>query len=663
MQACEIGGVNIPRFCFHDRLSIAGNCRMCLVEVEKAKKPVASCAMPLMPGMRIKTDTEMVKRAREGVIELLLINHPLDCPICDQGGQCDLQDQTENYGRQRGRFFEQKRAVENKDFGPFVKTSMNRCIHCTRCVRFADEICGTSQLGTTGRGNATEIGTYIETKFDSEISGNVIDLCPVGALTNRPAAFTSRVWENRPVETIDVMDGTGANIVVEVRGNQIIVIKPRLNEDINEEWISDRSRFIVDGLSRQRLDVPLVRDGENFKQVTWPEILNVIKAAVGGLRPSQLRAVVGEHTDLETMVVLKDLFNKLGSNNTECRSDGTEFKSDLRNDYIMNSTIPGLEEADLIIVVGSNPRMEAPLINAKLRKCYYNFDTEIGVIGNNFQSTFKYEHLGSGIDDFVKLAKGGNIWAEKFANAEKPVVLVGMSALKSGSYKTVMETLETLKKTSKLVNEEEDWNGIGFLHTAASRVGGLDIGFVPGPESENHETRFVYLANADNWSDIDNIPDDAFVVYQGSHGDKGASVADIILPGCTYTEKNSTYVNMDGRVQRTKPVVGPVGQARIDWQIVRAISEYLGVTLPYSNVEQVRQRMYDIAPHLKNIDEIEIPTYMTPLSETETDITPPKEKTLQPYYDNYFQVCEISRASKVLAKATKELPVSRNSWL
>jgi len=659
--ACEIAGVTVPRFCYHDRLSIAGNCRMCLVEVEKAKKPVASCAMPLMPGMKIRTSTPLVKKAREGVLEFLLVNHPLDCPICDQGGECDLQDQYNNFGAKTGRFFEAKRAVENKDLGPFVKTVMNRCIHCTRCVRYADEICGTPDLGTTGRGNATEIGTYVEKKFDSEMSGNVIDLCPVGALTNRPAAFTSRSWENRPVETIDTLDATGANIVIDTRGNRIIRIKPRLNEDVNEEWISDRSRFSMDGLARQRLDLPLIRDGDEFQEVTWPECLGMIKTSIDGVDPSQMKVVAGDQCDLETMTVLKDMFNTLGCNNTECRSDGAMLESDLRSTYILNSSIPGLEEADLILIVGTNPRMEAPLVNTKLRKCVLNYGTEIGVIGHPINATFRYEQVGLGADDFVAIANGTHDWSEKFRAARNPVVLMGMSAFQQGNAKSMYEALEVLGRDSNLVNEDEEWNGIGFLHTAAARVGGLDIGFVPGPDASDDNLKFLYLQNADDWAGIDSIPDDCFVVYQGSHGDRGAAVADVILPGCTYTEKNATYVNMDGRPQRTKPAVGPVGHARVDWQTVRALSEYIGVPLPYNNVDNVRERMYDISPGLRNADDIEIPSF-APEPEDGVNITPVKHKLFTKYYDNFFKVDPITRASKTMSKATKELPMSTNSW-
>lgn len=661
MQACEIAGVTIPRFCYHDRLSIAGNCRMCLVEVEKAKKPIASCAMPLMPNMKIKTDTSMVKRAREGVLEFLLVNHPLDCPICDQGGECDLQDQWTNFGRM-GRFWEQKRAVENKDFGPFVKTVMTRCIHCTRCVRYADEICGVPSIGTTGRGNATEIGTYVEKKFDSEISGNVVDLCPVGALTNRPQAFTSRVWENRPVETIDTMDATGANIVIDVRGNQIIRIKPRLNEDVNEEWISDRSRFIVDGLSRQRLDVPLARDGDSFNEITWPECLGLVKTAVEGTDPSQMKVVVGDQTDVETCVTLKEMFNRMGCNNTECRLDGAKLDADNRRKYIMNSSIPGLEESDLIILVGTNPRMEAPLINTKIRKCVLNYGTEVALMGNPINATFKHEHIGLGADDFVALANQNHPFYERLAAAERPIILMGMSAMQGGNADSMYQALDVLSRDTNLVNEEDDWNGVGFLHTAAGRVGALDVGFVPGPDADDSDIKFLLLANADSWDGIDSIPEDTFVVYIGSHGDKGAAVADVILPGCTYSEKNATFVNTDGRVQRTKPAVGPVGQARTDWQIIRALSEYLGVRVPFNNVEQVRQRMYQIAPHLEKIETIEVPTWAEPAPE-HTDIKPVTSKLFNKYFTNFFQMDPITRSSKVMAKAAKELPNSCNSWV
>jgi len=593
-------------------------------------------------------------------LEFLLVNHPLDCPICDQGGECDLQDQSSNFGKP-GRFYEQKRAVENKDFGPFVKTVMTRCIHCTRCVRYADEICGVADLGTTGRGNATEIGTYIEKKFDSEISGNVVDLCPVGALTNRPQAFTSRVWENRPVETIDTLDATCANIVIDVRGNQIIRIKPRLNEDVNEEWISDRSRFIVDGLSRQRLDVPLARDGDSFNEVTWPECLGLIKTAVEGMDPSQMKCVIGDQTDVETAVVLKEMFNRMGCNNTECRLDGSMLDADNRQNYLMNSSIPGLEESDLVLLVGTNPRMEAPLINTKLRKCVLNYDCEVALIGNPIKSTFRHEHVGLGADDFVAIANQTHPFYERLAEAERPVVLMGMSAMQGGNAESMYQALEVLARDTNLVNPEDDWNGVGFLHTAAGRAGALDVGFVPGPDADNSDIKFLLLANADSWEGIESIPEDTFVVYIGSHGDKGATVADVILPGCTYSEKNATYVNTDGRVQRTKPAVGPVGQARTDWQIVRALSEYLGVILPFNNVEQVRQRMYQIAPHLEKLEQIEVPTWHKPYPET-TDIKPVSSKLFNKYFTNFFQMDPITRSSKVMAKAAKELPNSCNSW-
>lgn len=438
-------------------------------------------------------------------------------------------------------------------------------------------------------------------------------------------------------------------------------IKPRLNDDVNEEWVSDRSRFIVDGLARQRLDLPLVRDGEEFVETTWPETLGLVKTALDGILPSQMKCVVGDHTDLETMMVLKDMFNSLGCNNLECRRDGAMLKYDTRQNYVMNSTIPGLEEADLILIVGANPRMEAPLINAKLRKVMLNYRCEIAVIGNHFEGTFRYEHVGMGADDFVNVANGTHPFSERLAAAERPVILMGMSALQGGNAAAMYKALDVLGEKTNLINPEDDWNGIGFLQTAASRVGGLDLGFVPGPDADDSDIKFLYLTNSDDWIGIDSIPENCFVVYQGSHGDKGAAVADVILPGCTYTEKNSTYVNTDGRVQRTKPAVGPVGSARVDWQIVRALSEYIGVPLAYNNIDHVRERMYAISPALRNIDEIEIPSWQVPTEEG--SIPAVKNKLFPKYFDNFYSVDPITRASKAMARASKELPKSSNSWL
>eukprot|EP01084_Bolivina_argentea_P052938 97191_1 len=491
LQACEAAGVNIPRFCYHDRLSIAGNCRMCLVEVEKAKKPVASCANPIMPGMVIKTDTNMVKFAREGVVEFLLANHPLDCPICDQGGECDLQDISQTFGSMEGRYLnEDKRCVEDKDLGPFIKTVMNRCIHCTRCIRFSDEIAGDDCLGTTGRGNVTEVGTYIEKYFDNEVSGNIIDLCPVGALTNKPAAFKVRPWDLTIYESIDIMESTSASIVLDTRFNELIRIKPRLNEDINEEWISDKTRFCIDGVKRQRLDMPLIRNKYNnvLEPSTWPDaLLYIYENGIKNINGENMMGLAGDVQDIESMCALKDFMNKLGCNNLECRMDGIPFNCDIRNNYLFNSTIPGIEECDTLLLVGCNPRMEVPLINTRIRKAYLN-GLDIYLIGNNAKLNYEKEILGNNLSSLQDIINGNSIYCDILSNSEKPLIIFGMSTLLNNKYNITMNLIqELIKKYPMLLQSDTyQWNGISYLQTRAGRNGGLDIGFVNNNNNNNN---------------------------------------------------------------------------------------------------------------------------------------------------------------------------------
>lgn len=680
LQACEAAGVNIPRFCYHDRLSIAGNCRMCLVEVEKAKKPVASCANPIMPGMKIKTNTDMVKFAREGVVEFLLANHPLDCPICDQGGECDLQDISMTFGSMQGRYLhEDKRCVEDKDLGPFVKTVMNRCIHCTRCIRFADEIAGDDCLGTTGRGNLTEVGTYVERYFDSEVSGNVIDLCPVGALTNKPAAFKVRPWDLTVYESIDVMESTSASIVLDTRFNELIRIKPRLNEDINEEWISDKTRFCVDGVKRQRLDMPLIKSDESgtLEPATWPDALAYIEREISRLTASGeeqagMMALAGDQMDIESMVALKDLMNMLGCNKTECRMDGTQMDADLRSNYLFNSTIPAIEYADTALLVGCNPRMEAPLINTRLRKAYLN-GLDVFLIGHDAKLNYEKEVLGDNLSALQAVVDGNSPYSEILANAQQPIIMFGMSSLFASKHAQTMSLVkELVAKYPNLCQPEAGWNGICFLQTRAGRNGGLDIGFVHNEQEEDLSAlKFVYCLGGDEYYRLAHIASDAFIVYQGSHGDRGARRANVVLPGCTWAEKNGTFVNIDGRVQRSKAALTPPGQARNDWQIIRALSEVCGVPLPYDNIEDLRQRMFDIAPHLEYIDQIEPSSFhlYDEQMQAAEDATPSDavvaitNEPFEKYFQNYFATDPISRASLVLKKASKQLPNSTNSWL
>lgn len=647
MQACETAGVHIPRFCYHDRLSVAGNCRMCLVEVEKSPKPVASCAMPAMPNMRIKTSTPLVHKAREGVMEFLLANHPLDCPICDQGGECDLQDQSMLYGSDKSRTREIKRTVEDKDIGPLVKTVMTRCIHCTRCIRFSTEVAGVTDLGATGRGNHMEIGTYVTKPFDSELSGNVIDLCPVGALTNKPLAFAARSWELQSVQSVDVLDAVGANIRIDSRGTEVMRILPRLHEDINEEWLSDRSRFSCDGLKRQRLDTPMMRVNGQMTACTWKEALLHIKASLKGIKGSQIMGVAGDLTDAESMVCLKDLLNRLGSTNHSTQVDAP-LSADLRAGYLFNSTIAGLEDADVLLLVGSNPRMEAPLINARIRKAWLHYGLKVLSVGPASNLTYDKTELGNDLTILEQLANGTHKASKQLQAATHGVVLVGMAALDPAI--DIRASLAKLRELNPKIQ-------INYLHTNASRVAAQDLGLVPGPGP--HDTpKVVYLLGADCKA-VDQIPSDAFVVYQGSHGDKGASRADVILPGATYVEKEGTYVNLEGRPQRAYPASTKIGDARDDWAILRALSEALGVPLPYSTLDEVRARLVQVSPTFGNIGNCEAVSF------NDVPPLPPARSTgpLQKYYSNHWMTNAISRSSVVMAKCSTQLPTATNSYI
>ncbi|KAF2861254.1 NADH-quinone oxidoreductase [Piedraia hortae CBS 480.64] len=618
IQACEKAGSTIPRYCYHEKLMIAGNCRMCLVEVERAPKPVASCAWPVQPGMVVHTNSPLTHKAREGVMEFLLANHPLDCPICDQGGECDLQDQSMRYGADRGRFHEitGKRAVEDKDIGPLVKTSMNRCIHCTRCVRFANDVAGAPELGTTGRGNDMQIGTYLETALDTELSGNVIDLCPVGALTSKPYAFKARPWELQHCETVDVMDALGSNIRVDTRGMQVLRVLPRLNDDVNEEWINDKSRFACDGLNTQRLTTPLIRQGGQFHPATWEQVLVEIGSKFKEIAPKgdEVQFVAGHLVDTETLVVAKDFANKLGSENLGLdQPRGAEPVAhgiDIRSNYAFNSTIAGVEDADVILLVGTNPRWEAALLNARIRKQWLASDLEVGLIGEDFDSTFDYQNLGSNASD-LKSALSGS-FGKKLASAERPMIIVGSSAAEHDDAAAVYETVGDFVANNKNMVTPE-WNGFNVLQRAASRTAAYEIGFsVQRPETANTKPKIVWLLGADE-VDAQTIPADAFVIYQGHHGDKGAQLADVVLPGAAYTEKHATYVNTEGRAQMGRAATSLVGAAREDWKIIRAVSEVVGAPLPYDDVDMVRDRMDEISPALRHYDVVE-PSSLAQLS-------------------------------------------------
>ncbi|MCA3692355.1 NADH-quinone oxidoreductase subunit NuoG [Aquidulcibacter sp.] len=612
LQACEAAGAEIPRFCYHERLSVAGNCRMCLVEVKGAPKPVASCAQQVKdqrPGPNgeppvVVTKSSKVKAAREGVMEFLLINHPLDCPICDQGGECDLQDQAVAFGRAGSRYDENKRAVEEKNMGPLVKTVMTRCIQCTRCVRFATEVAGVSELGAIGRGEDMEITTYLEQSLTSELSANVVDLCPVGALTSKPYAFNARPWELKKTETVDIMDAVGSNIRVDARGNDVLRVLPRLNEEINEEWLSDKSRHAVDGLRRQRLDKPYLKTNGKLAPVSWPQALEALAARLKG-DAARIGAIAGDLSDAEGLKAALDLLRGLGVANTDCRQDGAAIGlSGQRGEYLFNTTIMGIEDADALLIIGSNLRLEAPLINARVRKTWLRGTLDlIGVVGEATDLTYGYEHVGAGPKTLADLAKGKGDFFKRFAKAERPMIVLGMGALARPDGAQILKLAAEIGMKAKIVRE--GWNGWNVVHTAAGRVGALDLGFLPAEQGLSTAQMLqagaldtLILLGADEVK----APQGTFVVYVGSHGDAGAQQADLILPAAAYTEKSATYVNTEGRVQQARRAVFPKGDAREDWAIFRAVSALVGKTLPYDNLDALRAKLMADCPSFAGLD-------------------------------------------------------------
>jgi NADH-quinone oxidoreductase subunit G len=614
LQACEAAGAEIPRFCYHERLSIAGNCRMCLVEVKGGPKPVASCAWGVRdcrPGPKgeppeISTRSPMVRKAREGVMEFLLINHPLDCPICDQGGECDLQDQAMGYGVDSSRFAENKRAVEDKYLGALVKTSMNRCIQCTRCVRFATEVCGVPEMGATGRGEDMEITSYLETALTSELQGNLVDICPVGALTSKPYAFAARPWELGKTQSIDVMDAVGSAIRVDTRGREVMRILPRVNEAVNEEWISDKTRHIVDGLRTQRLDRPYIRENGKLRAATWAEAFGVIASKVARTDGKKIGAIAGDLAAVEEMFALKELLAKMGSANLATQ-DGSAFDPAAgRASYIFNPTIAGIEQADALLIVGSNPRKEAAVLNARIRKRWRTGQLKVGVIGEKADLTYLYDYLGAGTDSLVDLAAGKNAFADVLKGAKKPIVLVGAGAASRPDGAAVLALAAKLASDFGAI--KDGWNGFAVLQATASKVGALDIGFAPSAGSLNvagmtkaGALDVLFSLGADDVK----VADGTFVVYIGTHGDRGAHRADVILPGAAYTEKSGLYVNTEGRVQMAARAAFPPGEAREDWAVIRALSDVVGKKLPYDSLAALRQAIFKAVPHLIRLDQIE----------------------------------------------------------
>jgi NADH-quinone oxidoreductase subunit G len=649
LQACEAAGKEIPRFCYHERLSVAGNCRMCLVEIEKAPpKPFASCATPVAEGMVVHTDSPMVKQARRGVMEFLLINHPLDCPICDQGGECDLQDQAMGYGADHSRYSENKRAVKDKNLGPLVKTIMTRCIHCTRCIRFSTEIAGVSELGATARGESMEVGTYVEKALSSELSGNLIDICPVGALTSKPYAFVARSWELRKTDSVDVLDAVGSAIRVDARGAEVLRVLPRLNEDVNEEWLADKSRFAVDGLKRRRLDGCWVRRDGKLQKASWQEAFAAIADKLAGLAGARIGAVAGTLADGESMVALKDLMAALGSANLDCRQDGASLDVSRRDLYCFNTSIAGIEEADALLIVGSNPRREAPLVNARIRKRSLAGKFPVAAIGAPADLTYDVQWLGDSPAALV-----GNDFIATLKAAKRPMLIVGQGALARPDGPAILAACWKLAAETGMLTPE--WHGFNVLHTAASGVGALDLHFLPGAGGKGLAgmlgggVDLLWLLGADEF-DTARIGAGCLVVYQGHHGDRGAARADVILPGAAYTEKHGTYVNTEGRVQRGQLAIYPPGEAREDWKILRAFSGFIGKPLPYDELSGVRARLEQVNPVFARLDIL--PRFGC------TDITGPAaggpvgEAAFTPAVADYYQTDPISRASPTMAECS-----------
>jgi NADH-quinone oxidoreductase subunit G len=602
IQACEKAGVEIPRFCYHDKLKIAGNCRMCLVEMERAPKPIASCAQVVMEGMVIHTNTPLVKKAREGVMEFLLANHPLDCPICDQGGECDLQEQAMKYGRAESRYKEEKRAVKDKDFGPLIQTHMTRCIHCTRCVRFIEDIAGTYELGGIGRGEDIEITNYIEGGVKSELSGNIIDLCPVGALTSKPYEFKARSWELHKTRSIDVMDAVGSNIIVNTRGNEVMRILPFNNDNINEEWISDKTRFFYDGLKYQRLDRAMVKSKDRLVECNWDVALSTLAQKINSTNANKIGAIAGDLTDVETMLVVKNYLEAIGSGNFDCRQNGSKLSNENRAKYVFNTSISGIEEADHCLLIGCNPRYEATMVNARIRKAYLNNKLPVVLIGNKVDLTYPYKFLGNNPWALKQIIDGDHPLCEDLKKAKKPMIIFGEHLTTQNDFEAYEYFITKL--LSQYDYLDKNWNGYNILHTAASRVGGLDIGFIPNSTEMDtaqilQKCEIIILLGADE-IDLKKINPKAFIVYIGHHGDKVAEIADIILPAPAFTEKNSTYVNLEGRVQNTYATIDPLGEAKIDWEIILELAKLTDIELPYSNLNEIRCIMRNTNPVFKN---------------------------------------------------------------
>ena len=665
LQAAEAAGVEIPIFCYHPRLDIAGNCRMCLVDLEGSPKPIASCAMPAADGMVINTKSAKTIKARKGALEFLLANHPLDCPICDQGGECDLQDITMAYGAGKSRFAENKRSVIDKNLGPLVKTVMNRCIHCTRCIRFVNDVAGVAQMGAIFRGEDMQITTYLEQSLTSELSGNVVDLCPVGALTSKPYMFKGRPWDLKKTNSIDVMDGVGSHIRVDSIGNKVVRVLPRVCEDINEEWISDKTRHACDGLSKQRLDRPYVKKVGKLAPIDWQGALKIIGDRINSLdNPNKMAALAGSMADVESMFLLKKLFHSFGSYNMDCNSDGAHFDPKVRASYTFNSGISGIDQANCILIIGTNLRKDAPIINARIRQNYLNNATNIYRLGGKLSQSLTYpvNDLGDDIAVLEDILSGKHEIAAKLKKATYPMIIVGREVMIRSDNTVISKLLYEICQKYGVV--KRGWNGYNVLHRSASSVGGMDIGFTPRANKGKSAKQILSACRSKNISllyllgedeiNINEIDPSVFVIYQGSHGDYAASRADVILPSLAYTEKQATYVNTEGRVQSTqKAINGPMVdfniQAKEDWKIIRALSDYLGKSLMYTDLKQVREGMAADNPIFNDYGVLQDNQWQE-FGKAGTLI---KAKLHTPDY-NFYMTDVISRNSPTMALCTKE---------
>ena len=650
LQACELADVEIPRFCYHEKLSIAGNCRMCLVEMEKSAKPIASCAMPAADGMNIKTNTKFVEKARKGMMEFLLANHPLDCPVCDQGGECDLQDQSLYYGMDKSRFLENKRTVKDKYMGPLIKTQMTRCIHCTRCIRFATEVAGVPEIGAIGRGENMEITTYLEKSMESELSANVIDLCPVGALTSKPYAFEARPWELKKTETIDVLDAVGSNIRVDTYGWEVKRILPKLNNEINEEWISDKTRYSCDGLLKQRLDVPYIKKDNKLVKSSWDESIELISKKIKELNPNQIGGHVGDMKSLENSLAFKKFFDFLKSSNLESREKKYYLNPEEKINYIFNTSIKGIEESDLILLIGCNPRHEATMINARIRKAYSQNRTQIYSIGNPGELTYKYEVIGNKTQDISDLINKKSKFSEKFLLSKKPIIILGESALELNSGKYIFEEIKDFLKINNFISNE--WNALNILSQNASTVGSIDLSlfsldeknnFIFFDKLNNNEFKLLYLLSSDNLLIKKN---NEFIVYQGSHGDRGAEIADVILPSPAYTEEDGLYSNLEGRIQECRKASYPTGESKEDWEIFNLISQKLDDKILASSHKNLRDEVLKLIPNFSTLNNL--PNIKNTVNMKKNSSFTNEEVEINKI-DYYFSNA-ISRSSKTMAE-------------